>query len=293
MQAVSPHRGPTVWITACAHGDEVGGVVVVQEVFKRLRRRPLLKGALHAFPLMNPLGFEAGTRHVSFSGEDLNRSFPGNGAGTLAERIADRIFGTIVQTQPEVVLDLHNDWTRSIPYTVLDAPSGPASSEVDRRSAQLAGKAGFLVIAEQNPLRRTLSHSLIQRGIPAITIELGESYVVNEKNVESGVRSIFNVFAELGVVAPSEEPFQYKAPEEALGTVLRYSDQPVSSTSGVLRFLVGVGAIVRKGQPVAKVYNAFGRLQQTLTATADGIVLGQSDSSVAFPGSPVMAFGLI
>jgi len=290
MQAESTQPGPNVWLTACSHGDEVGGLVVVQEVFKRLHKLPLLKGSLRAFPLMNPLGFEVGTRHVSFSEEDLNRSFPGNPNGTLAERIADKIFGTIIETQPLVVLDLHNDWIRSIPYTVLDPPSG---GDVERRTTEFARTTGFLVVSEQDILRKTLSHSLVQRGISALTIELGESYVVNEKNVEFGLQSVFNVLSDLGMVACDTSPFQYPVPEEVMGKPLRYSNQPISSTSGILRFLVGVGTLVRSGQPVAKVFNAFGRLQETLLASSDGIVLGISDSSVAFPGAPVMAFGLL
>ena len=35
MSAESKNQGPTVWITACGHGDEVGGMVVIQEIFKK------------------------------------------------------------------------------------------------------------------------------------------------------------------------------------------------------------------------------------------------------------------
>lgn len=293
MEARSPHAGPTVWLTACSHGDEVGSIVVVQEVFKRLRKRTLLQGALHAFPLMNPLGFEAGARHVTLSEEDLNRSFPGNPNGTLAERIADRIFCSIEETKPSIVLDLHNDWIRSIPYTVLDPPPQSIDRAVAERTAALAAKTGFLVVIEQSPLRKTLSHSLMLRGVAALTVELGESYVVNEKNVELGVRSVFDVLANLGMVAPEAETFPYPVPENMKGKVLRYSNRPVSSTSGILRFLVSPGAQVQAGQPVAKVFNAFGRFQETLLALSDGIVLGHSDSSLAYPGAPVMAFGVL
>lgn len=293
MQAAAPKRGPHVWMTACAHGDEVGGIVVVQEVFRRLRKQPLTKGTLHAFPLMNPLGFEAGTRLVSFSDEDLNRSFPGNPAGTLAERIAAKIFGTIVETDPAVVLDLHNDWRRSIPYAVLDPPSPSFPADLQARTQALAAATGFPVVTEPDPLRKTLSHSLLQRGVAAVTVELGESYVVNETNVEFGVQSTLNVLADLGMLPPRATPFRYPLPDDVMGRPLLYSQEPVSSTSGILRFLVGAGATVRTGQPVAKVYNAFGRLQETMTALHDGIVLGHSDSSVAFPGAAVMAFGLL
>ncbi len=40
------------------------------------------------------------------------------------------------------------------------------------------------------------------------------------------------------------------------------------------------------------IVNAFGKLQETITAIEEAIVLGHSDSSAAFPGMPIMAFGV-
>jgi len=51
--------------------------------------------------------------------------------------------------------------------------------------------------------------------------------------------------------------------------------------------------VVRQGQAVAKIFNAFGRLQETVAAEQDAVVLGLSDSSVAYPGAPVMAFAIL
>lgn len=92
MEAKSENPGPVIWFTAAVHGDEVGGIVIIQEIFKKLKKGPLLKGLLYAFPLMNPIGFESATRNIPVSEEDLNRAFPGNPSGSLAERIADTIF---------------------------------------------------------------------------------------------------------------------------------------------------------------------------------------------------------
>src|SRR3989338_4054302 len=64
MEIESRNPGPVVWLTAAIHGDEVGGIAVVQEVFKQLRKYPLLKGTIKAMPLMNPIGFESGTRRI-------------------------------------------------------------------------------------------------------------------------------------------------------------------------------------------------------------------------------------
>src|SRR3989344_817712 len=120
MELHGKESGPTVWLTGGIHGEEVGGVVVIQEIFKILQKEQLLKGSLYAFPLMNPIGFENATRYLPMTKEDLNRSFPGEEDGTLSERIAKVIFDNIIKTKPDLVIDLHNDWTQSIPYTLID-----------------------------------------------------------------------------------------------------------------------------------------------------------------------------
>lgn len=291
MAAVSSAAGPTVWLTACGHGDEVGGVVIVQEIFKRLRKQPLRCGRLYAFPLMNPMGFESASRHITQSEEDLNRSFPGSRAGSLGERIAHRIFSTIMDTRPDLVLDLHNDWLKSIPYTLLDPFPGEKHEEAYHRAETLSRHAGFLVICDAEEAHRTLSYSLLRHDVPALTLELGASYVVDELHMRLGRSAIWKVLAELAMVEADSESFDYPVPEELRGQTLRYVDQPVASTSGIVRFLVEPGKRVRHGQPVARTYNAFGKAQETLAAAYDGIVLGHADSSVVFPGMRCMAFG--
>ena len=110
--------------------------------------------------------------------------------------------------------------------------------------------------------------------------------------MEFGVKSILNILSYLEMIAPETEYFEHPLAAMYRDEVLRFSDKPVSSTSGVIRFLRKPGDAVKRGRPVARIYNPFGKLQQTAVAQDDGIVLGHSDSSVAFPGAPVMAFGI-
>lgn len=288
-----------MWLAACAHGDEVGGVVVIQEVFRRLRRVPLLQGEVRAFPLMNPLGFEIGSRHIAMGGEDLNRNYPGNEHGSLAQRIAALILRQIVQTSPTLVLDLHNDWRSSIPYAVIDPPPGPAHRDAYSRARRYLRQTGLPLVQESSKSadarisQRTLSGSLLRQNVPALTLELGEAFVVNEANVDCGVRVVWNLLSALGMVAPPAQPFEFEFPREYRRRFLTYSDGALSSTSGIIRFAVKPGDIVAAGQPLAKIYNAFGKLLETVSASRPGIVLGHSDSSVAFPGVPVVALGLL
>ena len=300
MEVRSPRSGPVVWLTGCIHGDEVGGIVVIQEIFKRLRKEPLKRGELYAFPLMNPVGFETVSRSIVLSKEDLNRAFPGNPNGTVAERIAGKIFSTIIQTKPTLVLDLHNDWIKSIPYILIDPCPDDSKREVYERTIGFARQSGLVVIKEQDSvpfsgpeMEKTLTGSLLRKGVPAITLELGESYVVNEKNVEDGVSSIWNILAGLEMTKPQDKSFNCQVPVIFMDKMLDYSNQPPASTSGVIRFMVKPGQAIRKGDKVARIYNVFGKLQETIIAERDGLVLGHSDTSVALPGAPVATFGLL
>lgn len=292
MSAASPNPGPLVWLTACAHGDEVGGIVVIQELFRSIRRR-LLKGTVKAFPMMNPLGFETRSRQITMSSEDLNRSFPGNPNGSLGERIAHRIFGTILETRPVLVLDLHNDWIESMPYIVLDYDPGNPHEAAYGKAIRAGREAGMCLIADTEELKKSFSFNLLLQDIPALTLELGRSHVVSESNVTYGLEAIWNILAYLGMIEERDVPFRYPLPPEyGSGRLLRYSDKPYGSRTGIIRFLAKPGAVVQAGQPLAKIVNAFGRHQETITALQDAIVVGHSDSSAAFPGVPIMAFGI-
>lgn len=292
MSAVSARPGPVVWLTACGHGDEVCGIVIVQELFRGLRRR-LLRGAIHAFPLMNPMGFETGSRGVGLSKEDLNRSFPGDPDGSLGKRLAALIFSRIMDTGPDLVLDLHNDWRQSVPYALIDRPDSRFDATAYGRARDFLRRTGFIAIADDEALPHSLSHNLLRHGVPALTLELGESYVVNEANVRYGLKAIGNILAGLEMTPPPEAPFRYPAPDGARDDApLAYSDKPYSSKSGIVRFLAKSGDRIATGQPFAHIYNAFGKRQETLRARADAIVLGHCDWSVVFPGMPIMAFGV-
>ncbi|MFC1586062.1 M14 family metallopeptidase [Fibrobacterota bacterium] len=281
-------KGPVLWLTGCMHGDEIGGTVVIHEIFKRLKKK-LLCGAVFSFPLMNSSGFENMSRNISFSREDLNRSFPGDPKGTLAQRIAGKIFNAIIKTSPSLVVDLHNDWNKSIPYVLID--SGVKDQSL-RPIEEFTSASGLLKVRDCDILQSSLTFNLIQKNIPAFTMELGESLIINEKNINYGINSIWNILMKFRMVDESEPWFEYGAPERFREGKLKYSAHPLSSSSGIIRFNKKPGESVRKGERVARVYNAFGKAIESITAPEEGIVLGTTDYAVAYPGAQVMAFGV-
>ena len=233
-------------------------------------------------------------------------NMPGKAAGTLGERLARIIFEPIPQPRPALVVDLHTDWTRSIPYALIDAPppahrpdraTGDCTPDIHGKTASIAFECHLPVIRDSEILHRSLSQSLLREGICAFTLEMGESYIINEKNILVGVASISEMLVNLGILDASVKKGMpdtgHRLPDMIAGKILDYRQRPYSSSSGILRFLAKPGDIISPGQPVGRIYNAFGKLVETMRAECAGMVLGHADSSMAYPGMPVMAFGCL
>lgn len=288
LVANSHKPGPVVCLTACLHGDEVGGTAIVHDVFARLRRTGLERGAVYAYPLVNSMGFENASRYITADGEDLNRCFPGDRHGSLGHQIARRLFDTIVQAAPDLVIDLHNDWIRSVPYLLLDPPGEHRSKSLYRRVLKLARATGVLMVEDSDvfdPQCNTLSGALIAAGIPAFTLEAGGSFAVVETGVAEGARAVLATLATLGMV----EHRQPTGARPGAGAPLRYTDRPLSTTSGLARFKVAPGDEIAKGQLLATVYSAFGSTEEQLLAAGPGYVLGVEDHARVLPGRALVA----
>jgi predicted deacylase len=63
--------GPTVWISAAVHGDEVNGVEIIGGVLDRITPRDVA-GCLITVPIVNVFGFNAQSRYLP-DRRDLNR----------------------------------------------------------------------------------------------------------------------------------------------------------------------------------------------------------------------------
>lgn len=280
--------GPVVCLTACIHGDEVGGTAIVHDVFAHLRRAGLSRGRVYAYPLVNSLGFENASRFITADGEDLNRCFPGDARGSMGQRIARRLFDTIMKADPDLVIDLHNDWIRSVPYCLVDPVDQFPRKALYRRALQVARATGLILVEDSDvfhPLANTLAGALIAEGVAALTIEAGGSLAVVEDGVAAGTRAVLSVLRLLEMIPPTVA----SSPGDSNACALRYTDRPLCTTSGLIRFFVEPGQEIHKGDRLAAVYSAFGSPEETLAAAGDGIVLGLEDHGRALPGRAVIA----
>ena len=71
--------GPTMWINAATHGDEICGVEIIRRVLDAVDPKSV-SGTIIAAPIVNVHGFNTGDRYLP-DRRDLNRSFPGSARG--------------------------------------------------------------------------------------------------------------------------------------------------------------------------------------------------------------------
>ncbi len=73
------------------HGDELEGQYVCFELARRIEEaKENLTGIVDIYPAMNPLGIDSITRGIPAFDLDMNRLFPGNIYGSIAEYLAVR-----------------------------------------------------------------------------------------------------------------------------------------------------------------------------------------------------------
>ena len=182
--------GPTIWVDAAIHGDEVVGVEVIRQVMADLDPRTF-RGTLIAVPIVNVLGFMTGDRYLP-DRRDLNRSFPGSARGSLAGRIA-HLFMHEVVAKCEVGIDLHtgSDRRSNLPQVRADLD--------DDRTRALAEAFAAPVMLHARIRDGSLRHAARERGATVLLYEAGENLRFDDYAIDAGVAGVRRVLAALGM----------------------------------------------------------------------------------------------
>ena len=259
---VGKHSGPTLFLSAAIHGDEVNGV----ETIRRLLNSQVLnklKGVLVAAPVVNVHGLLNRSRYLP-DRRDLNRSFPGSDQGSLAARVA-HVFLDQVVSRCDYGVDLHSgsDHRENLPHirAKLDDPE----------TRQLAEAFGTPVILDAEQPDGSLRAALVEQKKPIIVFEGGEALRLDEIVVRSGVKGIISVMRSVGML-----PRLKSKREPTKPFVARSSQWVRAPESGLFRSYTKLGQRVKKGESLGAVSDPFGELEVEVLTSVGGIVIGRS-----------------
>ncbi len=265
--------GPTLFVCAAIHGDELNGVEIIRRVLKT-RALQRLRGTLIAVPVVNAYGLIHESRYLP-DRRDLNRSFPGSEEGSLAARLAHLFLGEIVSRCTHGI-DLH---TGAIHRTNLPQIRGNLD---DPETLRLARAFGVPVLLNASLRDGSLRAAAGELGIPTLLYEAGEALRFDEFSIRAGAQGVLNVMRALGMLSPSRRKTARPEP-----FVSRRSLWVRAPESGMLGTAVQLGAQVARGETLGYVDDAYSGRRESIVSTSDGVVIGRLERPLVHEGDAV------
>ena len=255
--------GPTLFVSAAVHGDEVLGVEIVRRLLRAANLKSL-RGTLLAVPIVNAFGFLNHSRYLP-DRRDLNRSFPGSAKGSLTARLAD-LFMTEIVCRSDYGIDLHS---AAIHRTNLPqirvTPSKPETLD-------LAKAFGAPLIIKSRLRNGSLRQAAQNEGVDILLYEAGESLRFDEFAARVGVAGILRVMRHLemisakGVTKPKASPI--------VSTSSYWRRAPAG---GLLRTFKSTGDEVEKGDLLGAISDPFGEVETEIVAEEPGLIIGRTN----------------
>lgn len=272
----SPKPGPHVLIIGGVHGDEVNGVEIVRRLLEKNIFHNLLIGSVIAVPLLNVHGFINYSRDVP-DGKDVNRSFPGTLAGSLASRVA-RILTKNVVPQVDVIIDNHTGGQYRYNYPQVRITKG------DALSYELAKSFKPPFIIQKPALRGSLRKVAKLAGKPCLIYEAGEALRFDGFSIARGISGIERTLHYLGMIG--EAPVEEREPVD-----IQHASWIRASKAGLFIWTKSSGARVKKGEPLGSIGDPYGTRRLVVLSPREGYVIGHTNSPVVGQGDALFHIG--
>lgn len=254
--------GPTLFISAAVHGDEINGIEIVRRLL-RLKTLKLSRGTLVFAPMVNVYGVLNQSRYMP-DRRDLNRSFPGSDKGSLAGIVAHTFVDKVVR-HCDYGIDLH---TGAIHRSNL--PQIRANLK-DPQTLAMAEAFGVTVLLNSNLRDGSLRQAASETDTRILLYEGGEALRFDELSIRAGVRGIINVLSKLEMI---------KTPPRKVRSVpyiANTSSWVRAHHSGIVKNLKNLGDHVEAGDDLAEIGSPLGEVFGMVRARRSGIVIGKQN----------------
>jgi predicted deacylase len=273
--------GPRVSVTAGIHGAEYVSIAALREVVRGLDPSAV-SGSLVAVLTASPAAFAARSIYVNpLDGQNLNRNFPGDEAGTPTQRLAHWLANNVIAGS-DVFVDMHcGDMNEALVSFTGIQETGDA--KLDARSRELAEAYGLRYVLISKAVSGTTIGTAASLGIPAVLGEVGGQGLWPKEDVALHAAGFRRVLRSAGLMedAPATPGYQTEnLPNEAW---MR------SKSNGYWHPAVEVGDRVKAGAVVGEVQDAFGAVLERPTATMDGVVIFLVSTLAMNAGDPLLA----
>lgn len=271
----SDRAGPTAFLSAGVHGNELNGVEVVRHVADEFDHSDL-RGTLVCLHVVNVPGLVDQERYVPIDDGDLNRSFPGSESGTASSRIARAVYDNFVDS-----CDFGVDFHSSTPDRTN--PIHVRGDTDDETVERLARAFGTNVVLDEAGSEDSLRYVATDGGVPTITVEMGEGNRFQRPVIDRAIANVRNVLAEFDLY-PGEEPAE---PDWRTVASADETEWVRADLGGLVERHVDAGDLVGEGDRLCTIRNPFDKSRDDVTAPRTGVLVGLRENAVVHPGGPI------
>ncbi|MDZ4715899.1 MAG: succinylglutamate desuccinylase/aspartoacylase family protein [Cytophagales bacterium] len=268
--------GPTLALTAGMHGDEINGMEIVRRLIDAGHNK-VRRGTTVCMPIINVYGFLNYSREVP-DGKDVNRSFPGSRAGSLASRVAWHMTHDILPNI-DVGVDFHTGGAMRTNYPqvrcVMQEP----------RNVELAHafQAPFTIDSPFRP--RSLRQAGAKKGKNIIVYEGGESLRMDFHSIEEGMNGTLRLMKFLNMID--------WAPESNVQSKIIWNSSWIRArTAGIFHPHILAGDFIQKNQLVGSITDPFGEFKEQIKSQVKGYVVGLNNNPVVNAGDALLHVGM-
>ena len=265
-------------IVTGTHGDELDGQYICYEIIKKIQMYPeKLKGILDIYPDVNPLGIDMGSRGIPMFDLDMNRVFPGDNNGAVAEYTAAGLIDDIIGS--DFCLDIH-----SSNIFLKEMPQLRMTEENKDKLLPYAKKlnADFIwIYSSKTVLDATLAYSLNNMGVPTLVAEMGVGHRINNEYCQQLIEGIFNLMTELEVWDD--------APVDVRNSIVSTEGQVSfisAAGSGIFVSSINSMGTIGMGTHIGDIIEPItGKVIQRIESPTDGIIFSLREHPVVYKGA--------
>lgn len=269
-----------VCIVTGTHGDELEGQMVCYLVAKQLNEHlDLLDGTVEIYPALNPLGIDTIQRGIPNFDLDMNRIFPGNPNGTMAEQAAHLIVEDLKGA--DLVFDIHssNLYLRETPQVRINV----LNEEELVPLAQRLNIDFVWVHDAATVLESTLAHSLNSTGTKCLVAELGVGQRINHKMCNRLTLGIFNLIKDMGMWKGEVDQSLISKPIVCKGDSVEFLN---AATSGIFITELKCGVVVAEGEEIGQIVEPMtGEVLSSVVSPVEGYMFTIRAYPIVYEGS--------
>ena len=269
-----------VCIVTGTHGDELEGQMVCYLVAKQLNEHlDLLDGTVEIYPALNPLGIDTIQRGIPNFDLDMNRIFPGNPNGTMAEQAAHLIVEDLKGA--DLVFDIHssNLYLRETPQVRINV----LNEEELVPLAQRLNIDFVWVHDAATVLESTLAHSLNSTGTKCLVAELGVGQRINHKMCNRLTLGIFNLMKDMGMWKGEVDQSLISNPIVCKGDSVEFLN---AATSGIFITELKCGVVVAEGEEIGQIVEPMtGEVLSSVVSPVEGYMFTIRAYPIVYEGS--------